>query len=330
MPNDKYLVTGAAGFVGLFMVKKCLEHGLSVRAMVRKESQMKQLQDLGAEVMLGDLGDRDSLDRCVDGVKGVFHIASIFRQAGLPESVFHDINAEGTRRLMEACIAAGVERVIHCSTVGVLGHIKTPPANEETEFDPGDMYQRTKLEGEQIAMKYFGEERIRGVVIRPAMIYGPTDSRTLKLYKMIAKGHFFYVGKGLATVHWIDVRDLVEAFRLAMFKPELNAEVYIIAGRSARTLKDMAEMVAENLNVRKPWLHLPVKPMQWLGSLCEWICTPLGIQPPIFRRRVDFYTKSRHFDGSKAARDLGFQAALPFEEELADIIKTYKEDGLLS
>ena len=330
MPNDKYLVTGAAGFVGLFMVKKLIEHGIPVRAMVRKREQIPALEKLGVEVVLGDLGDRESLDRCVSGMKGVFHIASIFRQAGLPESVFYDINAEGTRRLLEASIAAGVERVIHCSTVGVLGDIKNPPADEHTEFSPGDMYQRTKLEGEKIAMEYFGSGRIGGVVIRPAMIYGPTDSRTLKLYKMIAKGHFFYVGKGLATVHWIDVRDLVEAFRLAMFKPELNAEVYIIAGRSARTLKEMAEMVAENLKVKKPWLHLPVKPMQWLGSLCEWVCTPLGIQPPIFRRRVDFYTKSRHFDGTKAARDLGFKAALPFEEELADILRTYKEDGLLS
>jgi len=329
MHNDLYLVTGAAGFVGRFMVDLLLEQGVQVRAMVRKIETCGDLKDLPVELVEADLRDEESLKKAVAGVKGVYHIASLFRAAGLPEEVFEDINATGTTRLFDAAIEAGVERIIHCSTVGVLGHVEEPPGTEQSPVAPGDMYQRTKLAGEQIALSYFEAEKIRGVVIRPAMIYGPGDERTLKLFKMIAKGLFFYVGKGLASVHWVDVRDLVNAFKLAMDKSDLNNEIYIIGGESHHSLKEMANLVADKLEVRRPWIHLPVKPMQWLGSLCEAVCTPFGIQPPIFRRRVDFYTKSRHFDCNKAHRELGYVPAQSFEQELDDIIQGYRAKQLI-
>ena len=212
-----YLVTGANGFVGEHMVNLLLEEGHRVRGMVRDPAKATALEGKeGVELVQGNLQDADSLRAAVEGVDGVFAIASLFREAGLPESVFHDINAEGTRRLFDACIDAGVPRLIHCSTVGVHGHIEHPPADESCPFAPGDMYQRTKLEGEQIASSYFEKGPVRGCVIRPAMIYGPGDLRTLKLFRMLAKKRFFYVGKGMATVHFIDVRDLARSFLLAM------------------------------------------------------------------------------------------------------------------
>jgi len=127
--------------------------------------------------------------------------------------------------------------------------------------------------------------------------------------------------------NWIDVRDLARAFLLAMQHDERNAEIYIIPGSTAVPLKEMADLVAEKLSVNKPWIHLPVKPMQWLGSLCEAVCTILKINPPIFRRRVDFYTKSRNFDGSKAKAQLGFEPSQNFSNELDDILASYKSLG---
>lgn len=327
--GDCYLVTGASGFVGSHLVRLLASQGVQVRAMVRDAKKAEALKPFDVEIAIADLQDPESLQQAMTGVRGVYHIASIFRQAGLPESVFHDVNAEGTRRLLEAAIAAGVERVIHCSTVGVLGHVETPPANELTPYRPGDMYQRSKMEGEKIALDYFRSGHMSGVVIRPAMIYGPGDDRTLKIFKMVARRRFFYIGDGQAFVHWIDVRDLVKAFVLAMEKPHLNGEIYIIAGEKAVPLQKMVETVAHYLNVPPPSLHLPVKPMQALGSFCEAVFTPLRLQPPIFRRRVDFFTKSRYFDASKAAKDLGFKPMRSFEEELADITHWYQANGYL-
>lgn len=323
------LVTGAGGFVGGNLVDRLLREPVAIRAMVRNPAQVAELEAKGVDVVLGDLTDRETLRKAVNGVQGIYHIAALFRQAGFEEDVFDQVNAEGTRSLFNAAVEAGVQRVIHCSTVGVLGDIQNPPANEQTPYNPGDMYQRSKMKGEQIALDILRTERIGGVVIRPAMIYGPGDQRTLKLFHMVAKGRFFYVGKGDKTVHWIDVRDLADAFVLAMNQTERNAEVYIIAGKEAVPLKVMADAIAKELGVRRPWIHLPVKPMQWLGSACETVCRPLGIEPPIFRRRVDFYTKSRSFDASKGREHLGFKPAQDLAGELRDIITSYRQSGLL-
>jgi len=329
MDSELMLVTGASGFVGGHMVEYLVRRGKRVRAMVRDEKKADALKQHDVEVVVADLRDKDSLASAVKGVSGVYHIASLFRQAGFPESVFYDINAEGVRRLLDVSMAAGVKRFIHCATVGVLGHVAEPPANEETPYNPGDMYQRTKLEGEKIALAAFRSGKIPGVVIRPAMIYGPGDTRNLKLFRMIARRKFCYVGKGLCSVHFVDVRDLVAAFDLAMAKESLNGEIYIIAGEKAVPLTEMVELIARTLGVPPPRLHLPVKPMQWLGSVCEAVCRPLHVQPPIFRRRVDFFTKNRHFDASKAARDLGFKPAKRFEQEVVEITKWYREHGWL-
>ena len=327
MIQNKVLVTGASGFVGTYLVKQLIQQKVPVRAMVRDAYKGVALEEMGAEVVLADMTDKESLRKAVDGIKGIYHIASIFRQAGLPESEFRDVNAKGTQRLFDVAIEAGVERIIHCSTVGVLGHVEHPPADENTPYNPGDMYQRTKMEGEQIALDYYRTDKMQGVVIRPAMIYGPGDSRTLKLFKMIAQKQFFYVGKGNALVHWIDVRDLVKAFILAMKKSVLNGEVYIIAGEKAVPLNYFVEMISQQLRLDPPKIHLPVKPMQWLGSLCEAICTPFGINPPIFRRRVDFFTKDRSFDTSKAHKYLGFVPAQHMDQEVAEIIRHYLKNG---
>jgi len=323
------LVTGASGFVGSALVDYLCRLGRPVRAMVRNPAAVSPLQARGIPVVLADLRDYQSLLNAVQGVDAVYHIAALFRQAGLPAHEFYEVNAEGTRRLLDAALAAGVRRVVHCSTVGVLGHISNPPADETTPYNPGDVYQHSKMEGEKIALQYFRSGKIPGVVIRPAMIYGPGDRRTLKLFRMIARRRFFYVGSGELEVHFVDVRDLVRAFVMAMDHQEISGQVYIIAGERALPLREMVEIIARELGVPPPRWHLPVRPMQWLGSICEAVCTPLRIQPPIFRRRVDFFTKRRSFDISKAKRELGYQPARSLEQEVAEIIAWYRQHGWL-
>ncbi|MDZ4199981.1 MAG: NAD-dependent epimerase/dehydratase family protein, partial [Kiritimatiellia bacterium] len=279
MANQTFLVTGAAGFVGSYVVRELVRAGAIVRGLARKESQLASIREAGAEPALGDVTDRASLDRAMTGVTGVFHIAALFRQADQPDSAYQAVNVEGVRQVFDSAIAAGVSRIIHCSTGGVLGHIEHPPADETTPCHPGDVYQRSKLEGERVALDYFRSGRMRGVVIRPAMIYGPGDTRTLKMFRMIAKKRFFYVGRGNNLVHFIDVRDLARAFRLAMERIDLQNQIYIIAGARAYALREVAERLAREMNVAPPWIRLPVKPVQILGSLCEAVCVPMGIQP---------------------------------------------------
>ncbi|PHR27551.1 MAG: oxidoreductase [Desulfotalea sp.] len=327
MIKERYLVTGAAGFVGGNLVRLLAQRGILVRALVRPGGQ-KMAEDIeGVEVVEGDFCDPTILPSLLKDIAGVYHIAALFRQQGFPEEVFRRVNAEGVKTLLDACLDAGIKRFIHCSTVGVLGHIEQPPADENTPYQPGDVYQQTKMEGELIALDYFRSGKIGGNVIRPGMVYGPGDMRTLKLFSMVAKGRFFYVGEGMATVHFVDVRDLAFSFILAMEHKDVNGEVFIIAGDTVLPLRDLAKMIADKCEVREPWLKLPVKPMQWAGGLCEALCAPFGIEPPLYRRRVDFFTKDRSFNTNKAKRLLGFTSKQTVSAEVDDILHWYKEHG---
>lgn len=327
--DQTFLVTGAAGFVGGHLVRHLKSLGVPVRAMVRSPAQAAALEAVVDEVVIADLTDPGSLKAAVEGVAGIYHVAGIFRQSDVPDQVFFDINAEGTRHLFDAAIAAGVPRIVHCSTNGVHSDIERPPAKEDYPFNPGDVYQESKLEGEKIAMAYFGDGQVKGVVLRPTMIWGPGDDRTLKMFKMIAKGRFFYVGPGDTLHHWVDARDLAEAFRLAMMSG-INAEAFLIGGRHYKSLKSIAGEIAKQLGVAKPWLHIPAKPMMLLAHATELVCQPFGIEPPIFRRRVAFFLKSRAYDIGKAHDMLGFKPKQDIEGEIRDIIDGYKAAGLLT
>lgn len=329
MSDPLYLVTGAGGFVGRHLVEYLVAEGVRVRAMVRREAQAKELRDLVEEVVIADLQKPETLARAVEGVAGVYHIAALFRLEGVSDDVFHAINAEGVRHMLDASIAAGVKRFIHCSTNGVHSDIDNPPADETAPFKPADIYQVTKLEGEQIAMRYFEEGRISGVVLRPTMIYGPGDTRTLKLFRMIAKERFFYVGKGMALTHWVDVRDLAAAFKLAMEAKDITVEAFLIGGRAYHPLRENARDIAALLGVKEPWLQIPVAPMMALAYLMEITCKPLGIEPPLFRRRVSFFLKHRAYTIEKARRMLGYEPKQDFKGEAADIIADYQAKGLL-
>lgn len=324
-----YLVTGGTGFVGGHMIDLLLEKRERVRALVRNSQQAKSLETRGIELVEGNLNDKESLRRAVSGCKGVFHIGAVFREAKLPDSAYFEINVEGTRKLFEASIEACVPRIIYCSTNGVHGDVKNPPADETYPYAPCDVYQESKVASEKIVFDFYRSGKISGVIIRPAMIYGPKDTRLLKIFKMINKGRFFYVGPGNALCHFIDVRDLVVAFYEAMMRTNLNAEAYLIANDRIIPLNEFCNLVADILGVRHPWIHIPLVPMQLLGDLCEYICKPFGIEPPLYRRRVDFYIKNRSFRVDKAKRDLGFSPARSFEGEVKDIVNWCRKSGYL-
>lgn len=322
--REKILVTGAAGFVGSNVVDALLERGEQVRGLVRRPEQAAALERRGVEVITGDVRDSEVLRRGMSEVAGVYHIAALFRRADPPDREYHEVNVEGTRRVFESAIAAGVPKIVYCSTIGVLGDVREIPASESTPYNPGDPYQVSKTKGEQCALEFFRDGRIRGTVIRPAMIYGPGDTRHLKLFRMIARRRFFYVGRGEALVHFIDVRDLAQAFLAAMEIDNANGEIFIIAGRRYMPLRDFARIVADQLGVPPPWLRLPVKPMQALGTLCEGLCKPFGVSPPLYRRRVDFFTKNRAFDTTRARKILGFEPKQDVDGEISDTLADYR------
>ena len=181
----KVLVTGASGFTGSYMVKNLLEHGYDVRVLVRPKSNISELKTLPVEFSFGDLTNKQDVEQAVHGVSKIFHIAALYREANVSDQAYWDVNVTATEHIMQAALQHNVERVVHCSTCGVHGHIKQPPADETTPVEPEDIYQETKWQGEQVAMRYYHEHQLPVTVVRPVGIYGPGDTRMLKMYKLV-------------------------------------------------------------------------------------------------------------------------------------------------
>lgn len=323
------LVTGASGFTGGYMVDHLLERGYQVRAFVRPSSDITHLKARGVDVVTGDLLYKADLAQAMRNIDVVYHIAALYRAANQPDQAYWDVNVTGTENVMAAALEMGVRRVLHCSTCGVHGHIDKPPATETAPIKPGDIYQETKAEGEKVAMFYHRDKGLPVTIARPVGIYGPGDTRMLKMYRMIYQGKFIMFGGGNVLYHLSYVTDIVEGFRLAAETPAAAGESYIIAGERWFTLNDFAKMVAAALGVNPPRLHPPVWPVYAAGWLCEKLCIPLRVQPPIFRRRVDIFVKDRAFDISKAKRELGFQPKVGLEEGIHRTAQWYKENGYL-
>ena len=329
----KVLVTGATGFTGGHLARHLINHGDEVRALVRPRSRERfdrsPLPGAGVIAFDGDLMDAASVRRAVDGVDVVYHIAATYREAGQPDSAYRTINVEGTRNILEAAKAANVSRVVHCSTGGVHGHIEHPPANEDAPFNPGDVYQDTKLAAEQLARQFGAANRLDVVVARPIGIYGPGDRRFLTMFRGLARGRFPMIGNGQAFYHLTFIDDLVEGFRLCGTVPGAAGRTYILAGPRFTTLEQLVQLVAKELRVAPPRVHLPVWPFYTAGLLCELVCVPLRIEPPIYRRRVDFYTKSRAFDTIRARTELNYAPKVDLEEGIKRTADWYRREGLL-
>lgn len=322
-------VTGASGFTGSYLARRLLADGNQVRVMVRRTEDAARFAAEGMEVVEGDIRDVDAHQELVDGAGVVYHIAAMFREAKFPESEYLAVNRDATLQLAQAAQTAGVRRFVHCSTIGVHGDIEHPPGDEESPFQPGDPYQRTKLAGEQ-AVRAFGDSNpLEVVVVRPASIYGPGDLRLLKLFRMIHKGRWFVLGSGDALFHLVYVEDLVDGFIRAAHTEGVDGEVFIVAGGEAVSQNELASRIARIMGVRDRFPHFPAWPFQVLGSVVETVCVPLRIDPPIYRRRVDFFTKSRSFKIDKAERMLVYQPRVSVDEGLTRTFEWYRDEGLL-
>jgi dihydroflavonol-4-reductase len=325
----RVLVTGATGFTGGHLARSLAAAGCDVHALVRDAGRASPLAADGVVLHTGDIRDAGAVAAAMSGVDIVYHIAATYREAGIADAEYRAINATAVRQIVEAAAHAGARRVVHCSTVGVHGDIAHPPANEDAPLRPGDIYQITKLEGERLARDTGARLGIEVTIARPTGIYGPGDRRLLKLFRGVVRGRFPTLGRGEIYYHLTYIDDLVEGFRLCGEHPNAANRTYILAGGEVTTLNELVGLIAEVAGVRAPTLHLPVWPFWLAGAVCEAICVPLGIAPPIYRRRVDFFTKSRAFDITRARTEIGYAPAVGLRDGIARTLEWYRTQGWL-
>ncbi len=324
----KTLVTGATGFTGKALCTRLVKEGNQVVAFVRPSSRIEALAALGVECRRVDIKNPMDVKDNFSGIKQVYHLAAAYRTEHVNNNEFTSVNVEATGNLLEAAKAANVDRFVHCSTVGVQGEISDPPADENYRFKPGDHYQESKLEGELLARKYFSAG-MPGVIVRPVGIYGPGDMRFLKLFRPINRGYFVMIGSGNVLYHMTYIDDLVEGFVLAGGKPEALGEVFTFAGAQYTTILKLVNMIADVLGKPQPRPRLPFFPVYISAVLCDKICRPLGISPPLYPRRVEFFQLDRAFNIDKARTFLGYEPRVNLREGLARTAAWYEKQGLL-
>lgn len=325
----RVLVTGATGFTGGHLARGLAARGDAVRAIVRDTARAAALRDGGIDVVVGDLREPATLKAACAGIDVVYNIAALYREAGLPERVYFDVNARAVGELIEAAAGQGVRRVVHCSTVGVHGDVEHAPAAEDAPLKPGDVYQRSKVEGEAVARAAAAAHRVEVVIARPTGIYGPGDRRLLKLFRGVARRRFVMLGDGAVYYHLTYIDDLVEGFRLCGEVPGAAGRTYILGGPEVPTLADLVARIAAAARVRPPTLRLPVWPVWLAGAACEAVCRPFGAEPPLYRRRVDFFTKSRAFSIERARTELGYAPRVGVDEGVRRALAWYREHGWL-
>ena len=167
------------------------------------------------------------------------------------------------------------------------------------------------------------------MIARPIGIYGPGDLRFLKMFRGIARGRFPMLGSGKVFYHLTYIDDLVRGFALCGQVPGAAGRTYLLAGPEYTTLEELVGLIAADLGVKPPRLHLPVWPVWTAGALCELVCKPFGIDPPLFRRRVDFYRKSRAFDTTRARQELGYNPTVDLRTGIHRTAAWYRSQGLL-
>jgi len=326
--KPKVLITGGAGYTGLALACHLLAGGYGVRALARRPMDAKDQGPSGIEFVRGDVRDRAVVEEALEGIDTVYHLAAVFRRAGVPESEYRSVHVDATRNLVESSAAAGVRRFVHCSTVGVHGDVeREAPATEDAPFKPGDIYQETKLEGEQVAVSTAQRVGLPLTVVRPGPIYGPGERRFLKMIGGVAKGRFLLVGDGSPRFQMVYVDDLVRGLQLAGETPAAVGKTYILAGDEAPTLNELIHEIADVARVPAPRVRIPVWPVWMAGVICEAVCVPFRVEPPIFRRRVKFFTSNRWFDISRARTELGFAPKIPLRQGLIRTLQSYRRLG---
>jgi nucleoside-diphosphate-sugar epimerase len=326
------LITGGTGFIGSRLTLKCLERGDSVRVLGQENteaeaSNRKLIETRGAEVTLATVTDKEKVTAAVKGVDAVFHLAATQHEANVPDQRFWDVNVTGTRNVLEASTAAGVGWLVHGSTIGVYGAAPEGTIDDHTPVAPDNIYGVTKLEGERLALSY--ADRLPVVAIRISETYGPGDRRLLKLFRAINKRTFVVIGNGENLHHPIYIDDLIEGFLLAASCEAAVGKALVLSGKEPVTTNEMVETIARQLGTRPRGFRAPLAPFLMLAVVVGKTCGPLGIQPPIHPRRMEFFSKSLVFSQEEASRILGFIPQSTFEYGVRETAKWYREMGYL-
>jgi dihydroflavonol-4-reductase len=328
----RLFITGGSGFIGSRLARLALERGHSVTVVTAvnnptEHARCAALKKEGINVLEAPLEDSFALARALVGHEAVIHLAAAQHEAHAPETHFHQVNVEGTRRLLELAARAGVTRFVHGSTIGVYGWAARRILDEQSTLAPDNPYGRTKAVAESVVRAF--ESPMERCIIRISETYGPGDMRLLKLFRGVQSGRYVTVGRGNNEHQLIYVDDLARGLLQATSAPGLNNETIVLAGSERVTTNAMVSAISSAVAQRRRLFHAPMWPFIAAAYVLEKTMTPLGLKPPLHRRRLDFFKKSFRFSTAKAEKLLEFRATTNFIEGASRTADWYRANGFL-
>jgi dihydroflavonol-4-reductase len=325
----RYLITGATGFIGPYLVRKLLSLGHSCRCLVRSVSKAKTVLEPGVELIEGDITDKSTLKGVASGIDAVFHLATLGHTHNFdtPREMFHQVNVRGTVNIMDEALAAGVKKVIHCSSTAAMGICKDIPANEESECLPHHLYGESKLDAEKEVLRLVNDKSLSAVIIRFSLVYGPGDRHDiLKLTHLTKRGLIPRIGKGTKLTPLIHVEDAVNGLILAMGKGKAG-EIYLITNAQPEPFDNVIKIIKETLGVSSKSIPIPEWAALYAASAIEWISIIIGKTPIVTRKNIESTIADRAFSIEKAKRELGFEPLIDPEKGLRETILWYMKNG---
>lgn len=324
------LVTGATGFVGSVVARQLLARGESVRVLARPASDRRNLAGLPVEVVEGDLRESASLHRACRGCLGLFHVAADYRLWTPRPGELYDSNVEGTRRLMQAAIEAGIPRIVYTSSVATLGlNADGRPATEETPVSETDMighYKRSKFQAERVVDEMVAREGLPAVIVNPSTPIGPYDVKPTPTGRVIRDAFFgripAFVDTGLNLVH---VEDVALGHLLA-FDRGLVGRRYILGGEDL-SLREILAAIAQLAGRRPPTIELPRLGLMPLALLAEtWARLSGGPEPQLTLDGLRMSRKKMFFDSGRAVRELGY-AFRPAQAAIEAAVEWFRREA---
>jgi nucleoside-diphosphate-sugar epimerase len=331
----RLLVTGGTGFIGSHLAEQGRRLGAEVVVLglterPEEQANVELLRRQGVEVVPGSITDPELCGQAVRGATHVFHLAVAMREGAKSDQFFQSVNLDGTRRLLEASVEAGVRRFVYCSTIGIYGHRAPGITREDSPLAPGNIYERTKVSAERMVRELGAQRSLPYTILRPADVYGPRDHRLLKLFKGVRSGRFPLFGSGDGRRHMIYVDDVVSAFFRACETDRALGESFILAGPKACTLRDLVTEVQAATGSRRYGFRLPLKPMLGVAGVVEDVSRVLGVDPPIYRRRMDFFWSDSEFDTTHARQGLNWTPRVDLPEGIRRTLEDYRRSGALA
>ena len=325
------LVTGATGFVGSAVARVLAARGHELRLLTRQSSDRRNLAELQAEVVTGDLTDAASLKRAAAGCRYVVHVAADYRVWVPDPDAMLRANVDGALAMVRAAADAGAERIVHCSSVAALGQIGDgTPADEMTPTNEADfvgIYKRSKYLAERAVLDLAARDSLPVVVVNPAAPVGPRDIKPTPTGKMIldaAAGRMpAYIDTGLNIVH---VDDVAEGHALALEKGRIGQR-YVLGGENM-ALKDILGLVADVVHRRPPFIRLPEAVVWPAAFVMEKLAGVTGIAPMMTRDHLKMARKKMYFSSAKARAELGYNAR-PVRQAIEDAVAWFRSNGML-